>query len=290
MAKLSEVAVLAKLEISLFHVNRTDEQVTSEVAQQHQVARGSGRYVKKILETETLNKLRTLGQEIRKWHNEHTLRWDEGVGILPSQMFAEYTDWMRQKRAEWDGLVELFVQEYPEALQEAEKKLNGLFNPEDYPQGGEVANRFGIRTVFYPFPEANDFHRAKSFLVTQLRDVEDGLNQRLSETSKGMTVELLGRIISPLAKMASQLASDKSFNKRKVGGWPLFDNVLEMANLVAELNVENDLRVAAAVEEVRKVHTGWHPEKAKKSSAVRQSVQQEADELVRKLSAYMKQV
>lgn len=49
MANLSERAVLAKLEISMFQANRTDQQVTHEVAVQHNVDKKAGRYVKKIL-------------------------------------------------------------------------------------------------------------------------------------------------------------------------------------------------------------------------------------------------
>lgn len=229
-----------------------------------------------------------MGQDIRKWHNQHTLRWDEGVGILPSKMFSDYTDHMRQKRAEFDALVEQFVGEYPDALNEAAEKLNSMFNPADYPRAEEVVHKFGVRTVFYPLPEAADFHRT-SCVMEQLQDMEDGLNDHLAETSKGISKELLGRLIEPIRKMAQQLAKDGSFNKRKKdGGYPLFESIIEAARLMAELNIEGDANVSAAISEIETAYNGWSPSVIRDNKVARKDALDDADALVKKLSAYMK--
>src|SRR5262249_49231809 len=158
MSTIQTKSMLATLSISMFSPRKTDKKVTREVIDQHQAAESAGKFVKQLLPEEALEAIKKLQNEARQFHYENTLPWsDEGGRILPSAHYMTYVDKMREFGARFDPLVDAFLERYEEYKETARSRLNGMFNPNDYPSKERVRKKFKFKSAFLPFPDGADF-------------------------------------------------------------------------------------------------------------------------------------
>lgn len=155
---LQDKAMLATLSISRWQARKMDKKVTREVTRAHGATDDSGEFRKTLIDRAHLKPLMTSEGAIRAFHYKMTLPWgDDNERILPAKLFQTYSDTQRQLRAADEKLRRDFVALYPSLRAAASTRLGSMYDPKDFPDPHEVADKFDIKISFKQVPAANDF-------------------------------------------------------------------------------------------------------------------------------------
>ena len=155
---ITDRAMLVRLSISVWAAKKGDRRANRAVENAFGIvdANKAGNYTKWLVGQESIQRLTKLTTEIRTWHYQNTLPWtDDGARLLPTANFADYSAKMRAYHQQFDAEVQTFIRNYPDIVAEARIRLNGLFNPADYPSN--ITERFGWGIEVSPVPQARDF-------------------------------------------------------------------------------------------------------------------------------------
>lgn len=250
---IAERAMLVTVNISTFNAIKTDAKITREVADSHNSDVTMGQYKKATIAKEALEPIKKLAGEIRTEHYRRTLPWgDDGSRILTGAGYWDYADWMRQRESDWTPLVDAFLTAWPSYVDDARQRLNGLFNPADYPSAYELRRRFSFRWTVRPVPTAGDFRvELGAAEVDAIRQqIEDGLNV----TVQAAMVDVWDRIKTVVSAMAERL---RAYDPAKPGANPFRDslvgNIRELVGILPSLNLTNDPNVARFADEMREL-------------------------------------
>ena len=248
---IAERAMLVSVNLSVFNAIKTDAKVTREVADAHNTTTDAGQYKKNLLAKEALEPIKKLAGEIRTEHYRRTLPWgDDGSRILTGAGYWQYAEWMREREADWSPLVEAFLQAWPSYVEDARTRLNGLFNPADYPDTRELRRRFSFRWTVRPVPTAGDFRvELGAAEVDAIRQqITDGLNA----TVQTAMADVWDRIKTVVSAMADRL---RAYDPNKPGAAPFRDslvsNISELLDVLPSLNLTNDPNVSAFASQMR---------------------------------------
>lgn len=239
---LADRAVLVRLKRSMYNPYAFDAQATAKIEADSNVV-GCGRFNKRLfkgcLDIEDTNAAFNAAYQ---YAIKHTVPWlDDGVRMLPSETYFEFTDAMRDlintaKRkadalaAKWDALVAADV-----------ARLKQMGNPLDYPT--DVRSKYDIRLNIFPVPSATDFRVAVS------DEDRASLQSAISEAEAGVAKYLLAELLDPVkkavAKLSVPIGQDGAVFRNT-----LITNITDMATRARKLNISKDPTVDALVNEI----------------------------------------
>ena len=234
MSTLQSKAMLVNLSISAWTASKKDNKVSDSVKAQNAAAGKSGWFNKRLIDPTALADLGKLEGRCRDMHYRFTLAWgDNGDRILPAEAYFDYTDQLRGLKNEYEAAVQTFCRNYPQLVQDARQMLGHMYEPGDYPAVETIADRFGIRTVFTPVPDAADFRvDVGDAAVDEIRkSITDSVNQRLV----GATRDCWKRLEEAVQAIATRLADPKAVFRDS-----LFENLRVLVALLPKLNITND--------------------------------------------------
>jgi len=250
MSNLSDKAMLVKLKRGMFDPNVMDRTITENVEHQTGVKNG-GRYKKRLLaESAIFKRVTEAWSALYTYHQQHTLPWtDNGPRLLPSCMYMEYTEAMRNLRAEADKRLKVLADNWYREVQHDSARLGIMYNPEDYPS--DIASRFYHDIQFLPVPNTGDFR-------VQIDDADRmSLERAIAEAEANITSHLITELMEPLQRMAAKLAVPAD-QKGGVFRNTLIENVVETAERLKKLNVNNDPAMASMLDQVVSVAAQYH--------------------------------
>lgn len=245
MSILSEKAILVRLSITQWTARKFDKKATAEVEQNHGANANAGevgRFNKQLASKRYMTELSSNISLARAWHYEQTLPWHdaEGVRILPVANFNKYQEEMSKFRQKHEDALNTFVKQYPDVINEAKYRLNGLFNQEDFPPAESIRSKFSWEISFSPVPESGDFRVALGKDV--MKKMEQDLQKRLSHNYNSACVDLFERVQQQCQNMHERLTG---YTGERAGAFrdSLVENIRELASLLPRLNVGGDDRL-----------------------------------------------
>jgi hypothetical protein len=244
---LSTKAMLAAIHISLWTARKHDRKVSREVATLNGANEQAGRYNKRLFcEAPKLDEIQTIAGRIRQYFYRVTLPWsDEGMRILPAELYFEFNAQMRDFAAEFRYAVDEFLDAYDTYVKEAQPMLGSLFRLKDYPSGDKVKEKFALRPEILPIPTGDDF-RVSLSEDEQARIARDIDASTRAAIGDGMR-DLWTRLYEVTHHMASRLADPEA----RFHG-TLVSNVCDLVELLPRLNIVGDPHLASLTEQVRK--------------------------------------
>jgi hypothetical protein len=244
---LSTKAMLAAIHISLWTARKHDRKVSREVATLNGANEQAGRYNKRLFcEAPKLDEIQTIAGRIRQYFYRVTLPWsDEGLRILPAELYFEFNAQMRDFAAEFRYAVDEFLDAYDTYVKEAQPMLGSLFRLKDYPSGDKVKEKFALRPEILPIPTGDDF-RVSLSEDEQARIARDIDASTRAAIGDGMR-DLWTRLYEVTHHMASRLADPEA----RFHG-TLVSNVCDLVELLPRLNIVGDPHLASLTEQVRK--------------------------------------
>ena len=291
---LKRKAVLVSVVISQWTARKLDRKVTKEVNESRGASADAGRYNKLLIETERLAKITGIVSEARTLHYKMTKPWaDEGPRILPNALYAEFANKFRSLKREFDIEADRFCREYPDYITERARKLNGLYDPADYPSPQDIRSKFALDIVVLPFPDVEDFRSDLDPEIAEDIRAEIAeackVDDKLSKHNAEQIIEVVGHMAKKLAeyagkdeKLASESKGKGSYFKDSLVG-----NVRELARLLPAFNLTGDTKLAAVIDRIERDLCVEEAQTLRENDVVRANVQKSADEIVAEVEKFL---
>ncbi|MBI1207231.1 MAG: hypothetical protein GC191_08075 [Azospirillum sp.] len=288
---LTERAMLVTLSIRAWSAKRHDKRVSEEVAARHNTSADAGAYNKVLMLSPRLDRLKTITSRARQLHYENTLPWgDWGARLLPSANFIAYTGLIRPLREEYRQAVTEFVAGYEDDLALARERLNGLWNPDDYPKPGRLARRFAFEVDVAPLPDAGDFR--VSLGAEETEAIRAGIEAQVKDSVDRAVRDLWSRIYEQVARIQERLSTytiDPLNGKVTAGIFrdSMVENLRELVALLPRLNVTGDPELAAMTERLSETLCQAQPRALREDAALRTGTLKEAEDILAELAGYV---
>ena len=286
MSSITERAMLVDLTITQWTAAKHDRTVSQEVAELHGSDASMGRYHKLLIGREALETLRQVASAAGQEHRRRTLPWlDNGARMLSAEGYFGYTEVMRQFEAQWQPALDAFVRDYPDYMDQARRRLNGLFQPEDYPPAHRIRERFGFGYSVLPLPSELDFRVELGELETaRVRaSICDQVNAALDAAMR----DVWERIQAVVGHMAERLRAYSVTPDGPTGVFrdSLVENVRELVGLLPTLNVTGNAAIAQLTERMRAELCSYTPRTLRNSKAARDRTAAAAEAILQQVEA-----
>ena len=281
---ISSSAMLVELSISTWTGRKTDKRVSNEVILNKNAASGVVNVSKKLLgDCAELDAVQKFVGNVRNTHYAMTQPWsDTGLRLLSTAMFHKrYQKEMSAHQAEFDVLVNKFLDAYEWEITQAEAKLGDMFNRSEYPSKDELSGKFKFNLVQMPLPDAGDFrldinNEAQEMLRTQYaQHYEAQLNTAMKD--------IWDKAYDALSKMSERL-DYKDADTKKIFRDSLVDNVLEVVELLSLCNVTNNQQMSAMKQRLESTLLGVTPDALREDEHLRVETKQKVDDILKNMS------
>jgi hypothetical protein len=243
---LQEKAMLVSLSIQNWEGKKFDKKVTKEIEHKYN-AFDAGRYNKALIAKEAIKKITHIRNEARIYHYSRSLPWnDNGERILPSDMFFDYTQKIRELKEKFYEAVEEFLENYDVLKSEAQQRLNGLYNESDYPPNAVLKSKFGFDVSFNPIPDSRDFRI--SLEKHELEEISKDVEDRVKSAEVNAMKDIWNRLYDAISHMIAKLSE----RKKKNGGFrdSLVGNIAELVQILPKLNISDDPNLTTKLKEI----------------------------------------
>ena len=277
---ITSSSVLTELNISVWTGQKLDRSATDKVTSDNHAVRDAGQFKKNLMAgTSARKEIADYAASCRLWHNMRTLPWaDKGARLLPTSLFLDYKGEANVRRAQFDRMVEDFMQAYPSLVQTAHNYLGTLFDPADYPSADEVRSKFGMRLVFSPVPEAGDFRLdlPKQDMEDMAKNYEGAFNDRLADAMRTPWEQLH----KMLTAMSSKLTEGDEETKKR---WhdTFLSNAQDMCGMLTHLNLTKDPKLEAARLALESTLVGVDMDDIKEDGDVRAEMKDKLDAILK---------
>lgn len=284
---LSARAMLVDLRISAWSARKFDKTATREVAQAHNAAADVGRYTKRLIGPgSVLDRISKAHSAARARHYELTLPWmDSGARILSAPAYFPYSAEMRRAQTDVEALVLDFAHEYPNLVQEARTRLNGLYRADDYP--ADIRDKFAFGFNVLPMPTAADFRADLGTLeVNRIKSqMESDFAARIENSMKDVWV----RMFEVVTKMSQSL---RAYSVTPDGVQAPFrdslvSNIKDVLRIVPLLNITNDAAINAAAVKIETDLTALTADQLRCSKYDREQIAAKAEAIALQMSDFI---
>jgi hypothetical protein len=279
--KLTDKAMLVLFSASQWTARKFDKKVTAEIADIHKTDSTAGRYNKVLIAQNALKAIQQIVGEARSYHYAQTLPWrDDEYRMLPAAAYPAYIERMRQFKSRFESAVAEFISAYPQLVEEAMIRLNGMFNQADYPHPSEIAHKYSMSVSIMPLPTSDDFR--VSLQSDEIAQIKQAIEESHQQAEQRAMADLWTRLHEVVAHMADTLSKeDKVFRNSLVG------NVSELCGLLPTLNVMGDANLEAMRQAVESKLCGYDPETLRTDKDERKQAADDAQKILDAMASYI---
>ena len=282
---LKDKAVLVSLSISQWTARKYDKKVTQQVSESYGVGLGSdvGRYNKKLLPIDTyLKDVHRKSSTVRNKFYDNTLSWIvDGTQMLPNKNYMEFMADFRREKAEWQYLVDSFLDEYPRMKLEAQRLLpNGLYCEDDYPSVDDLRQKFKMDMFVAPLPDTENFFT--TLIDSEVDKIRQDVTKRVTETQSAAMKEVWQRLYKRVQHMVEKLDDPSAIFRDS-----MVENAKETCALLTRLNFIDDPNLEAMRQEVEQKLANQNPDALRLDPVFRATKADEAKAIMSKMDAFM---
>lgn len=287
---LASRAMLASVSVRQWTARKFDRRVSETVNAQHGASVDAGRYNKRLIAGDALASIARITNDARQAHYHFSLPWtDTGPRLLPASVYLSFADRMRALRAEFDGAVSNFIAGYPAYVEEARRRLNGMFDPTDYPDASDIAGRFAFSVAISPVPDAADFRVALG--DEEAAAIKADIEERAQDATRAAIRAAYERVAEAVGHMAAKLAeyqpATAGAKAQGIFRDSLVDNVRQLASVLPHLNVTGDPDLADVAERISRALTAHDADALRDDDTLRRAVAREAQEIADHVGAFL---
>jgi hypothetical protein len=279
--KLNDRALLVQLSVSQWTARKYDKKVSQDATRMYHAASEAGRFNKSLLPlNDYLDRVHSKSAAIRQDFYTNTLPWTlEGAQLLPSANYLSFMTMYRKAKADWEALVSDFVFHYPSLKVQAARLLGNMYSDQDYPADSDIGNRFKIDLAVFPVP-SNDFR--VELADDEVSRIQKDIADRLAQANTVATRDVWRRLYERVEHIARQCGNP---NGRIYDS--LVEHAREICALLPRLNISDDPNLEAMRQEVEGKLASYSPEVLRNNVTVRQTVAEDASEIMDKMRAFM---
>ena len=273
--------MLVFLTISQWTARKHDKRASQDIAQKYEVSGEAGRYNKLLIAKEELKEIQKIANKARIFHYENTLPWsDDGNRILTAANYFTYSSELQKLKAQFEVHVSEFCQKYQTLVSNQVKRLNGLYDLNDYPDQSMIRNKFDFNIVITPLPDSNDFR------VNMQEEEIARIQQEISEREKQLLARAMKECWSRLYEVVKHM-SEKLNDKESTFRDSLVGNLISLVQLLPKLNIANDQELESMRRQTETRLTQATPDELRNSRHTRKKVAQEASSILDAMAGYI---
>ena len=240
-------ALLARIKLGSWGGGITDRATTEKIRQDAGAQRDHGRYIKWLVDRDSLKGLKKVARDIRRLHIETTLPWQDTWRILPVTMYHEYSRKMGELESQLVQERTELAQRFLSIKDDAKRRLGNLYRETDYPTRDQIAARFYLHVEHAQVPDVSNFY------VDLAEDEKE-------EVAKSVRNHLEARLQGAVADLYQRLGNTVEWARNAMDGgrFPtgLWKAIEEVCDLAPRLNVTEHEGITEAVANLRAVFSG----------------------------------
>jgi hypothetical protein len=280
-------SLLVEFNASVWTARKLDKKTTDEVVtSKNAAAKDAARVNKHLLAGRNeLDVIQTYIGSVRTFVYENTMPWsDNGLRLLPTTFFMEFSKRMNNSEDTFFSYVEDFIKVYPSLITAQAMALGDMFRREDYPTPEELQNKFAFKVNYMPVPTAGDF-RVDVGNDAQ-KELQDKLNKLADDRVEAAMQDIRERLKTHLTRMQDRLGYDNVDGENKTRKFhdSLVTGALELCDMVKHLNIVGDVELEQARVGLSQALSGVDAKELRTNLAVREDVRKNVDALIDKLS------
>ena len=273
---ISSAAMLVELSIGTWTGRKLDKKASQAVTTTNNADKGVANVSKKLLgDCAELDAVQKFVANARNVHYAMTMPWsDTGLRLLPTTQYFKYTQEMTGLQAEYQRLVQNFLDAYSWEIQNAQLKLGDLFNSDEYPTADSLIDKFRFKMNYMPLPDAGDWRVSIGNETEQaLRSQYEGFYATQLQSAMG---DVWKRAHKVLTNMSEKLDYADA-NTKKVFRDSLVTNVQDMIELLGACNVTGDVTMARAQRDLDEAMRGITPDALREDAYLRAETKRQVD-------------
>lgn len=266
---IARSAMLVSINIGLYTGKKQDTRTRDEVTASHGAKSSKAASVYKSLfaDCKELDDIVKFQARARMRHYQATLPWsDDGLRLLPTKAFLNYTQDTDRDRQHFEMLVGAFLDKYDTLVAAAAFQLGTLFDREEYPTRDKIAHKFYFKVNYTPLPTAGDF-RLDIENEVQAKLVQE-YEERLVTQVQAAQKDAWSRLFKVLERMQDRLKLNED-GTRPVFRDSLIDNAHEVCEVLTQLNVTNDPELEKARQQLESALQGVNIKELRKEDGER---------------------
>lgn len=272
-------AMLVHLHIRRWTGRKYDKEISTKIEQQYNARKNVGSYRKKLVAGDQIDRIKSAGSAIRKFHYENTLPWeDDGVRMLPSDNYLHYVEKMRELKGSFDMEVNEFLRIYHSLIDEAQVKLGDMFKKDDYPDIDTLKTKYAVEQKIVPVPDASDFR--VSLNNDEISAIKEEITKNVTQGTETGMKDLWDRLFKVVEHMVERLSKKSKFNDSLVG------NIESLCEILPRLNVTDDQLLTQSVQDVKDRLTAYDPQTLRDNPEIRNQTAEAAQEILDKMKSY----
>jgi hypothetical protein len=193
---------------------------------------------------QTINQVIHVAEKGRAVHKRLTAPFgDDGWRLIPSQSVLEYTQEMRDAKAEFQSEVVDIQNRWPQILNDEQTRLGPMFNISDYPDQYAVPDHFFFDHEMRPVP--NEGHIIIDIEAETLQEIKDNFVKNEERHLQKAMLDTWMKLLEPVRTMADICGNDKKVFKSVIA------NLESVVEIVPSLNLVDDKRLTDIVEDIK---------------------------------------
>lgn len=284
---ISSSSVLVELSMSVWTGKKLDKRASEEVTTANNAAKGVARVNKSLLgDCAELDALQKFASNVRNMHYNSTLPWsDMGPRLLPTTRFFSYQQTFTALEAEFNRMVDAFMQAYDWEITRSQAKLGDLFDIREYPNKDDLRSKFSFKVNYLPVPDAGDWR------LDIANEAQTQLKEQYATHYKGQLEgamkDIWQRLFDTLTVLSRQL-SDTTTNAKGEEVTPkiyqsVFDRALEVVDLMDTCNLTGDPTMQLMQRKLAMTFRGVTVDSVKEDSHLRRETKRAIDEAIKNL-------
>lgn len=274
--------MLLDMNISIYTGRKQDKATATEVntAKGARSSRATSVHKNLFAEDADLEAINSHAGKVRTWLYSVTLPWsDTGTRLVPTKAFFDISHELYQHEAEFNRLVDQFVNNYGTKVSAQAFKLGKLFDSKEYPDAHEMHRKFAFRYHFTPVPESGDFRvDIPAEAAQQLKQkFESTMHSRLQEA---MT-EPWDRLYNEITHIRAKLTPKEDGTMPRLYA-SMLENALSLCDTLESLNVLDDPQLEEARRQLRISLENIDIKTLRESPEMRDSVKVKMNDLIDK--------
>lgn len=274
------------------------DQVATDFTNGHyQIADEMGAYKKRLFAKDSLKTMRDIFKEAKAYYYDRTLAWgDDGWRLLASVDFMPFRDKFDALTSAMRAEIPNVEAQWPTILMAAQEKLQGRFDPANYPDVSQLAKAFDLRVSFSNIERGSDFRVDLSESAADaVRAEMNGRNDQLTQDAVRQVWE---RVADRTGKMVERLrafspketdAKGKTISRQQNGFHAsLVEHVRGLADVLPSFNsILNDPHLEQITSKLRDDLCVFDVDDLKADPIARREVADRAEELYKTAAAFL---
>lgn len=227
-------AILVSLQISTWAARRLDKKVSGEVAETKKADQKAGRYNVHLMTGDDAHEKAVLAAgAARQVHYNMTLPWsDDNWRLLPTANYMAYTEAVRKALDVFDGHVHDLLANFDERVDASKKRLGKLASDVQFPDRGEVREKFSHSIDFRPVPSQGDIRA--NLPAAEIAEIEEKLKAQVEAATKQAMQDAWARLHEAVARV------QHATREKGIIRDTLIQNVRDVVEVLGRLNVAQD--------------------------------------------------